>query len=198
MPHILLVADRPFLNPVDGSSNIYLTWLHALLDLGHRVSVLSFNRFSGGTWSTHELEELRRLTTSALVIDAFPSRAAAAAESSVAMLWRGLAGRRYLPLALESRLGRYRRDPVAAFLRDGQFDAILVNKLHVAALIGRDALRRTPAIKLIDMHDNFPQRERLNAKLMFALTRRDPRLFRAAFQPKDLLPSPPGPASHGC
>ncbi len=187
-PHVLLVTERPFLSPGDGSAQNYLSWFHALRDLGCAVSVLSLNRFSSA-WSAREIDELRRLTRSTLILDAYPNRGAAVAELGAMTLWRALAGKRYLPLAFERLLGRRRRDQIAKFLRSAPFDAIVVHKLHTAALMGRESLRALPAAKLIDMHDNYPQRERFNAQILLALTRRHPRLFRSIFHPKDFLPA---------
>ena len=156
--NVLLVTDRPFIRPVDGSSHTYLMWLHALRELGCTVSVLSFSRFSQ-PWTDTDAQALRAATHSTLLLPAFGSRTAAAGAALLGLAWRGLAGRRFLPVAAERALHRRAHRRIAAFLAENRFDAVVVNKLHTASLFGRDLLRALPAAKLIDMHDNYPARE---------------------------------------
>lgn len=183
---VLLITDRPFLHPVDGSTHTYLMWLQVLVALGCRVSVLSFDRRSS-RWSPEDRAELDAVAASSLILDARAGRAGALLDEAASTAWRLLAGRRYLPAGVEAVLRRHSRDRVAAFLRDGQFQAVVLNKLHTVALIGRTVLRSAPARRIIDMHDNYPMRETLNGRILFDLARTDRRAFRMMAKPKELL-----------
>ena len=183
---VLLVTDRPFLEPIDGSSHTYLMWLRVLNELGCRVSLLSFDREST-RWSAADLARLPSLTSSSLILKAHGSRIGAVLDGGFSAAWRSLAGRRYLPERVESVLLRGQRDRLRAFVEAGKFQSIVLNKLHTTALIGRTWFRAMPARKIIDMHDNYPMRETLNRRVLFQLARDNWQAFRVAFKPKDLL-----------
>jgi glycosyltransferase involved in cell wall biosynthesis len=183
---VLLVTDRPFLEPIDGSTHTYLMWLRVLTDLGCQVSVLSFDRESL-QWSPKDLGRLPSLTASSLILKAHGNRLGTMVDTVLSTVWRSLAGRRYLPAPLETVLRRGQRDRLVAFLQEGQFDSIMLNKLHTTALIGRNLFRSLPARKVIDIHDNYPVREALNRQILLDLARSDWPAFRAAIKPRDLL-----------
>ena len=179
--NVLLVTDRPFMRPVDGSSHTYLMWLHVLRELGHAVSVLSFSRFSQ-PWTDTDAGALRAVTRSVLLLPAHPSRAVAAGVAALTVAWRGVAGRRFLPVAAERIVRRQARMEVAAFLDEGAFDAVIVNKLHTTSLVGRDLLRDLPARKLIDMHDNYPANEQNTRRVLLELARSNRQFLRPVAQ----------------
>ena len=183
---MLLVTDRPFMEPTDGSSHTYLMWLQVLNDLGARVSVLSFDRQST-QWSVEDRAALAKVTAGSLILQARGSRASALLNEAASTAWRSLAGRRYLPEGIEALLRRGQRARLAAFMTEGAFDAIVLNKLHTTALIGRRLFRSVAARKIIDMHDNYPMREALNRQVLWRLLRTDKRAFRTALKPKDLV-----------
>ncbi len=183
---VLLVTDRPFMEPVDGSSHTYLMWLRVLNDLGCRVSVLSFDRQSI-RWSEADHAALAAVTAGSLILEARGSRASAMLDEAASTAWRSLAGRRYMPEGIEALLRRGQRDRLAAFMHEGAFDAIVLNKLHTTALVGRQLFRSVAARKIIDMHDNYPMRETLNRRVLWRLLRTDRRAFRTALKPKDLI-----------
>ena len=183
---VLLVTDRPFLEPIDGSSHTYLMWLRVLNELGCRVSLLSFDREST-RWSAADLARLPSLTSSSLILKAHGSRMGALLDGGLSAAWRSLAGRRYLPERVESILLGGQRDRLRAFVEAGEFQSVVLNKLHTAALVGRAWFRAMPARKIIDMHDNYPMRETLNRRVLLQLARDDWQSFRGAFKPKDLL-----------
>lgn len=183
---VLLVTDRPFMEPVDGSSHNYLMWLHVLNDLGCQVSVLSFDRRSM-RWSQQDREALATMTAGSLILVARGRPASALLDFAASTAWRSLAGRRYLPEAVETLLRRGQRDRLAAFMHEGAFASIVLNKLHTTALVGRQLFRSVVARKIVDMHDNYPMREALNRKVLLHLLRTDKRAFRMALNAKDLL-----------
>ncbi len=183
---VLLITDRPFVNPTDGSTHTYLMWLRVLTELGCQVSVLSFDR-RRVRWSPGDRAKLEALTVSSLIVEAHASRSAALLHEAMSTGWRCLAGRRYLPIPVEAVLRRNHRDQVAAFLRQGNFHSIVLNKLYTTTLIGRPVFQSISARKVIDMHDNFPMREVLNRRILLDLARTDRRAFRAALQPRELL-----------
>ena len=183
---VLLVTDRPFMEPVDGSSHTYLMWLQVLNDLGCRVSVLSFDRKSM-QWSKQDRAALATATVGSLILEARGSRASALLDEAAATAWRSLAGRRYLPETVETLLRRGQRDRLAAFMHEGAFSSVVLNKLHTTALVGRRLFRSIAARKIIDMHDNYPMREALNRKVLWHLLRTDKPAFRMALKVKDLV-----------
>ncbi len=183
---VLVVTDRPFMSPVDGSAHTYLMWLQILRELGCTVSVLSFDRETT-RWSADDRSRLATLTASSLIVRANGSRLGTLTGAAIAAAWRTLAGRRYLPAWVETALQRAQRDKLAAFLKDGAFQAVVLNKLHTTQLIGRDVLRSIGGRKIIDIHDNYPMRETLNRRVMLGLARHDWRSLRTILRPRDVL-----------
>ena len=183
---VLLVTDRPFMEPVDGSAHNYRMWLRVLTDLDFEVSVLSFNRFST-KWTLKEIEAVEAVTNETLILEAFRSRLSAAVTTLASGVWRVLIGRRYLPLRVERLLRRHQRNRIADFLQGGRFDAIVVNKLRTTTLIGRQLLNEHKSIKLIDMHDNFPRRESLDSRILLQMIRDNRSLFWISLKPRYLL-----------
>lgn len=183
---VLLVTERPFLHPVDGSTQIYLTWLRVLQELGCAVSVLSFSRFSQ-PWTDDDVARLQAETQSCLVLDGYSSRGAAVTATVASAAWRAVAGRRYLPLAAERPTSSGRGARINAFLQAGQFDAVVVHKLSTTVLVGQRLLRAMPGIRVLDVHDNFPRRERLSYRIFFSLWRRYGPLVRDKLRPRDML-----------
>ena len=184
--HALLVTDRPFLEPVDGSTQTYLLWLQVLMDLGCRISVLSFNHRSV-RWSAKDRARLEATTVSSLILEAHDGLYGALRDEAMSAAWRLVGGRRYLPAPVEGMLRRGHRARLVPFLHDGAFDVVVLNKLHTTALIGRRLFQSVPARKIIDMHDNYPLRETLNLRMLAGFARTDRRLFRAAFKPREVL-----------
>ena len=183
---VLLVTDRPFLNPVDGSAHNYLNWLLVLNEMGCDVRVLSFDRESV-RWTPAEIARLGTLTTDALILPAHGGRLGTVVDAAFMAGWRMVAGRRYLPSGVEAGLLRGQRARLGAFLAAGGFQSVVVNKLHTTQLIGRRVLRALPGRKIVDMHDNYPLREALNRKVLLDLARSDWRAFRAVATRRDLL-----------
>ena len=183
---VLLVTDRPFVEPVDGSSHTYLMWLQVLNDLGCRVSVLSFDRRSI-RWSKQDRAALATMTVGSLILEARGGRASVLLAATASPGWRSLAGRRHLPERVEMLLRRGQRERLAAFIQEGAFASIVLNKLHTTALVGRRVFRSVAARKIIDMHDNYPMRETLNRKVLLHLLRTDRRAFRMALKAKELV-----------
>ena len=183
---VLLVTDRPFLEPTDGSTHTYLMWLRVLNELGCRVGVLSFNRRSR-RWSASDLARLPSLATSSLILTAHDSHLERFLDGAVTTAWRSFAGRRYLPERLETALRGRHRAQLGAFLDQGRFQSVVLNKLHTTALIGHALIRALPARKILDIHDNYPMRESFNRKVLVQLARVDRRTFRAVVKPKDML-----------
>ena len=172
--HVLLVTDRAFLRPVDGSARNYLMWLRVLQGLGCRISLLSFNRRSD-KWTANDIASLRAEGCDVLVLDAASSSTVAVAIHLLAITWRILTGRRYLPGWMEDAVRPAQRRSIAAFLRQRRLDAVVVNKLRTTHLMGRALLAQLPARKLVDIHDNFPLRIVLTRRVILRklLRRRD-------------------------
>jgi glycosyltransferase involved in cell wall biosynthesis len=172
--HVLLVTDRAFLRPADGSARTYLMWLRVLQSLGCRISLLSFNRRSE-KWTANDIASLRAEGCDVLVLDATSSAMGAIALQLLGIMWRTLTGQRYLPGWVEDAVRPAQRRSIAAFLRQRPLDAVVVNKLRTTHLMGRALLAQLPARKLVDIHDNFPLRVVLTRRVILRklLRRRD-------------------------
>ena len=171
---ILLVTDRSFVKSYDGSSAIYRSWLNNLRMLGHHVSVLSFNQVRL-KWSPSSIDYLRKHANEFLIVDILPNMVLALIHHLLVFIWKLLSGRRYVP----AWLVRFFRsstnwNQIPPFLERGNFDVIIVNKVHTIFFVGADNLAAIPGIKLLDMHDNQVRRSILTRQVFLRLLTRFP------------------------
>jgi glycosyltransferase involved in cell wall biosynthesis len=169
---VLLVTDRTFIPPYDGASGSYYVWFTLLRAAGCRVSVVSFN-FPRVRWTEASRATLRELTDQTLILDAYRTSFAAVTKQLAIVLWRLIAGRRFLPVALENFWGRRQKLQVKQFLQENTFDAIIVSKTGTTRLVGIENLRSANARKIVDMRDNHPRRERLTQEAILRFAKRD-------------------------
>jgi glycosyltransferase involved in cell wall biosynthesis len=155
----LLVTDRVFVRPYDGSAATYAAWLLALKRLGYAVTVVSFNQ-ARLRWTEADLARLADQASRVLILDAHPSLAAAALSKVESVAWRALAGRRYPPRLVGRRHVAENAARLARFVGAHRFDVVAVHKVSSVRLLG-GVLDALAAHKVIDMHDNAPRRARL-------------------------------------
>lgn len=170
---ILLVADRPFVRTRDGSTVIYKAWLSSLEQLGHRVSVLSFNH-QRVRWDAGSIDELNRKVDRLLIVNIHSGRLATALYFVVSLVWRMMCRRRHLPQRVEAVFARRRYDEIRDFLGREKFDAVVVNKVRTTVLMGPGNLGAVRGPKVLDIHDDFARRSVAMRATACRLLRRHP------------------------
>ena len=158
-PNALLISDRAFMRPYDGSAAIYTAWLAALRQLGFGVTVISFNQ-ALLRWTEADLKALSAQAESFLILDAYRSKADAAFVKMERFAWAVLGGRRYARHVFGRRHAEANIERICGFLATRRFEVIVVNKTTSVRLIGR-ALDQLSGQKLLDIHDNLPRRASL-------------------------------------
>jgi glycosyltransferase involved in cell wall biosynthesis len=156
-----------FIPATDGSGKIYESWLAALLGMGHQVSLLSFNQ-ARVRWTAESLRQLEDAQIACCILEAYPKGLAGITIRGASLLQRLLFGKRFLPALLEDRLRGLQRVAAASFLNRGAFDTIIVNKLHTVPMVGAARLRESGARLLLDIHDNYPERELQTRRLLLS------------------------------
>lgn len=169
----LLITDRAFIHGYDGSATVYRAWLTALRQMGFDVAVLSFN-YPRVRWDEESLEQLRSCTSHSLIIDLYPNLPKALARHLSMLLFRFLVGRRHMPERLEDLFRSAARGRIARFLQEVSPRLIVVNKVRTTHLVGIDLLEASPALRLLDIHDNLPRRAALNRQALWRLAIRCP------------------------
>lgn len=175
-PHALLICDRAFMRPYDGSAAIYTAWLAALRRLGFRVTVISFNQ-ALLRWTAAEIDALSAQAESFLILDAYRSKASAALIKIEKFAWAVLGGRRYARQIFGRRHAEANINRVAGFLTTRQFEVIVVNKTTSVRLIGR-VLEGFSGRKLLDIHDNLSRRAGLTRAVGRQMLRLYPQVAR--------------------
>ncbi len=158
-PHALLISDRAFMRPYDGSAAIYTAWLAALRQLGFGVTVISFNQ-ALLRWTEADLAALSAKAESFLILDAYRSKTDAAFIKMERFAWAALGGRRYARHIFGRRHAEANIERVSGFLATRHFEVIVVNKTTSVRLIG-SALDQLSGQKLLDIHDSLPRRASL-------------------------------------
>ncbi len=194
---VLLVTDRAFLPPTDGSTQIYDAWLRALTGLGAAVSVLSFDH-GRERWAEAGIAEAARRGAAIRVVPFARTLAEAASRRAVEHVHQLATGRRHLPAALGRPWAARGRQQLAGALAAERWDAIVVQKLDTAAMVGFDALRRAGRRLVLDLHDNLPARQSLTRATVRRAARQRTWPLLRALRPEEvadaILPDRLGPA----
>ncbi|MBX9635873.1 MAG: glycosyltransferase family 4 protein [Magnetospirillum sp.] len=169
----------------DGSAAIYKAWLNHLTLCGHDVSVLSFNQ-ARTRWDGESVEELRRQVTDLLIVDVFPNLAMAGLCKLTGAVWRVIAGRRYLPEWLAGLFRSPQRHQIADFFKRHDFDVVVVNKVCNTDLVGSANLASMRGVRVVDIHDNDPQRSLLMRSSILKLFPRLPKMVARLVRVQEL------------
>jgi glycosyltransferase involved in cell wall biosynthesis len=171
-PRILFVAPQ-FVPPVyDGSTFVYHHWIEALAEIGDLYAIL----FSSYDIGPSDAERYLSSRCNAHMI--LPGLPRSRAWKIVRAVARYATGALFPPRWIDER-GRgsvYRR--IRTFFASHQPDVVLISKLHSIHLLGEDNIRRSGAIFLLDIHDDFVVRAMAERKVLAGIATRFPAIRR--------------------
>jgi len=157
---ILFFAEQ-FVPPVyDGSSAVYESWLRALKEIGDLYPIFFTLRGEPGA-ETHAY--LRRMCRDYLIL---PGRAQSPLLKTARAIGRFINGSLFAHPLIEQFGRRAVKSAISRFIAKNEPDVALINKLECVQLIGHDILAALRIPKILDLHDDFVAREKLEWQLL--------------------------------
>ncbi|MGH9839808.1 MAG: glycosyltransferase family 4 protein [Blastocatellia bacterium] len=157
---ILFVAEQ-FVPPVyDGSSAVYEAWLRSLKEIGDLYPIFFTLK---GTPSTETHSYLRRMCRDYLIL---PGHAPSPVLKTARALGRFVNASLFARSLIEEFGRRPIKTAISQFISRNEPDIALISKLECIHLLGLDLLAGLRIPKLIDLHDDYVMREKLEREIL--------------------------------
>ena len=167
---VLFVADQVVPPITNGSAVVYRGWLEAL-SRRHRVRAVLFN--SEGSDTREAAHFLGQVCDDYLVLPGPPK---AKAWKTARALSRYVTGSLFAPRLVEEWGRGDSQAAVREFVARHRCDVSLFSKLASIYLFGQRAVTELAGVKLLDLHDDFVDREETERAVLADLRRRYPAL----------------------
>jgi glycosyltransferase involved in cell wall biosynthesis len=184
---VLLLTDRPFIPPVDGSTRVYRAWYDALRSGGADLTVVSFNHFRS-RWSAEGLKEIARQGVQIHVFDLYSGRLHATLHKLALLLYSVVTGSTFRPSWLAAGLAADRQR-LMRLMAGHCFDVVIIQKIRTLNLLGIGKLISAEALRITDLHDNCAERTHQIRQAVRYIHRSLPRLSRSSIALSERLDS---------